>query len=49
MYPSKYAGTAFVALTMKLKVGDHWEALGIVNKRGEVEVPVGLVSCYLKY
>ena len=48
MYPSIHDGTVFVALTMKLKVGDHWEALGIVNKRREVEVPVGFVPSYLK-
>ena len=48
MYPFTYDGTAFFALTMKLKVGDHREALGMVNKHGEVEDPVGFVSCYLK-
>ena len=48
MYPSMHTSTAFVALMMNLNVSDHWLALGIVNKHGEVEVPVEFVSCYLK-
>ena len=48
MYPSIHVGTAFVALTMKLNVGDHRVALGMMNKCGEVEVPVGFVSYYHK-